>query len=91
MNQFGADFVQHAGRFFKRRAERHIENNLEFTLVIEGQHLEHDKLKISQRDGANNQQDDGDRQLDAHCPTLDRVEEGRQQFPEGGVKSGIEF
>ena len=91
LRQFGADFMQHAGGFLDRRADRHIEDDLEFALVVEGQHFQHDELEVGQRHRAENQQNHSDGQLDARRATLDRVEEGRQQLAEGGVEFGIEF
>ena len=62
--QFGTDFVQHARRFLKRRADRHVEDDLEFALVVEGQHFQDDELEVSQRHRTENEQDDGNGQLD---------------------------
>ena len=47
--QVFADFTQHLCGFFNRGADRHVEDDLKFALVVERQHFQHHQLHQCQR------------------------------------------
>ena len=53
--QVGAEFMQHGGSFLDWRAGRHIDNDLELGLVVEGQHFEQHQPGGRQHQGKRNQ------------------------------------
>ncbi len=59
LDDFLPDFTKHPRGVLQRRSHRHIKNNLEFALVVERQHLQHDELEPGQRNRAENQQEHG--------------------------------
>jgi hypothetical protein len=45
LGDLDGNLAQHLGGFLQRRADRHVEHDLEFALVVEGQHLQHHQLE----------------------------------------------
>lgn len=63
----------------ERRALGHVEDDLELGLVVEGQHLEDDRLDDDEATGKENQRDDAAEQHRTPAPCALAVEERHQQ------------
>ena len=70
-----ADLVQDARRVLERRAGRHVDDDLELRLVVEGQHLQHDELHRGERHAGEDQRPDHAGELPAFARAVAAAEE----------------
>jgi hypothetical protein len=63
--------------FFERRADRHVEHDLEFALVVEGQHLQHHQLEEAEADRSQDRDQHTDPQLAPRRAPCLRIEQRR--------------
>jgi len=80
--QIGAQLMQHRGGALQRRAGRHVDDHLEFRLVVERQHLHDHQLERRQREGDDDQCRDAEPQPKAVAGAFRLVEERRKDARE---------
>ena len=92
LGDLGADLAQHARGVLEWGADRHVEDDLEFTLVVEGQHFEDNELDAGQADRAGDKQKNDKEQLETCAATAFFVEERRQHAAEKTLEfPGFDF
>ncbi len=77
-----AHFREHLGGLFQRRADRQVDDDLEFRLVVERQHFHDDQLHHRQRDRNEDGQPDAQPQHAARATAHGAVQEGRKALAE---------
>ena len=85
-----AQRVQDAGGALDRRAGRHVDDDLEFGLVVERQHLQHDPFQARERQRQGDRDADAGEQQTAVAPSPARIEKGIQQPREPGAQPGVQ-